>query len=170
MARLLNLAILAALTHGALARDLDKLYEKANFKIGPHKFTAYIADDDGKREQGLMYVEKLPENVGMLFIFPEERPLGFWMKNTLIPLQIGFLNHEGKVVDMQEMKVAGSVLSLEIPTYQSKEEAQFALEMNTVWFTRHKIKAGDQLELDSTAKSPILNRLLPRKKVKLSRQ
>ena len=74
----------------ASARDLDKLYEKAAFKLGTSKFEAYIADDESKREQGLMFIEKMPENTGMLFVFDSERPLGFWMKNTFIPLSIAF--------------------------------------------------------------------------------
>src|SRR5437868_1747222 len=99
----------------ASARDLDKLYEKAAFKLGTSKFEAYIADDESKREQGLMFIEKMPENMGMLFVFDSERPLSFWMKNTLIPLQIAFLDHDGKIVDIQEMKVASSMLSTEVP-------------------------------------------------------
>ena len=160
MARLLVLTFLLTLTSRGFARDLNNLYEKAKFKIGRHRLFAYIADDDGKREQGLMYVEKMPEDVGMLFVFEQERPLGFWMKNTLIPLHIAFADHQGRVVDIQEMKVADSVLVNEIPTYKSKSSAQFALEMNKGWFTRHGIKAGDQLVLDSTAKSALLKRLL----------
>jgi uncharacterized membrane protein (UPF0127 family) len=172
MARFLILPLVLSLTSTTVfaARDLDKLYEKASFKIGTHKFTSYIADDDDKRESGLMYIEKMPEEVGMIFVFEKARELGFWMKNTLIPLQIAFADHAGKILVLHEMTVADSMLSNDLPTYQSHGEAQVALEMNTGWFTRHKIKAGDKIELDSVAKSPLLNSVFIRKSTKQTRQ
>lgn len=153
--------ILILLVGVAFARDLDKLFSKTDFKLGSNKFTAYVADDEAKRERGLMFVENMAENVGMLFIFEEQRPLGFWMKNTLIPLQIGFLDRKGKVVDIQEMTPAKSSMAREVPTYHSKADAQFALEMNTGWFTRHKVKIGDTLRLTGKADSKLLQRTLP---------
>lgn len=152
---------LANLGVEAWARDLDKLYEKATFRLGTAEFTAYIADDDTKRAQGLMFIEKIPENTGMLFVFEEERLQGFWMKNTLIPLNIGFFDARGKLVDAQEMKVADSLMSKEIPSYQSRAPATFALEMNSKWFEKHKIKNGTRLELRSRVKSPLLKSKLP---------
>jgi hypothetical protein len=145
------------------ARDLDQLYEKVAFKLGGQSVQLYIADDDSRREQGLMYIEKLPENTGMLFVFEEERPLAFWMKNTLLPLAIGFFDHTGKLVDVQEMSVASSMMSTDIPTYSSRAPAQLALEMNREWFTRHKIKVGSRLELTGKAKSTLLTSLLSKK-------
>jgi uncharacterized membrane protein (UPF0127 family) len=140
---------------GVHARNLDQLYEKAQFKLGAAKFTAYIADDEQKRAQGLMYIEKLPENTGMLFVFEQEQPLNFWMKNTLIPLSIGFFSGKGKLVDQQEMR-PGSVMSLDVPTYKSRKDGLFALEMNADWFEEHKVKMGAQLELISKPKSALL--------------
>jgi uncharacterized membrane protein (UPF0127 family) len=158
MARLL---IILFFTFAAQARDLDKIYDKARFRLGKTEFTAYIADDDQKRAQGLMFVEKMKDDVGMLFIFEEERVQGFWMKNTLIPLNIGFFDEKGKLVDAQEMKVAESLVSKEIPSYQSASPALFALEMNTKWFEKHKIKIGTRLELVSKTKSKLLSEKLP---------
>ena len=160
MARILILITLS-LPWLASARDLDKLYEKARFRLGKKEFSAYIADDDQKRAQGLMFIEKMPEDTGMLFVFEEERVQGFWMKNTLIPLNIGFFDAAGKLVDAQEMKVEESLLSKEIPTYQSAGPALFALEMNSKWFEKHKIQKGTKLELISKTKSHILPQKLP---------
>lgn len=153
MARLL---ILLALSFSAHARDLDKLYEKAQFKLGAVKFTAYVADDEQKRAQGLMFIEKLPADTGMLFVFEREQALNFWMKNTLIPLSIGFFSKSGRLVDIQEMKPASSLMSLDVPTYKSRAKAVFALEMNTGWFAKHKIKNGAQLILSSKTSSTLL--------------
>jgi len=154
--------ILILLIGVAFARDLDKLFDKADFKLGSSKFTAYVADDEAKRERGLMFVENMPADVGMLFVFDEERPLGFWMKNTLIPLQIAFFNRAGKVVDIQEMEPAKSSMSREVPTYHSKSDARYALEMNAGWFTRHKVRNGDTLKLSGKSKSALLNKSLPK--------
>jgi uncharacterized membrane protein (UPF0127 family) len=97
----------------------------------------------------------------MIFVFEKEEPLGFWMKNTLIPLSIGFFNAKGELVDVQEMKVAGSLVAVDIPSYKSRRPALFALEMNRGWFEKHKIKKGVQLELRSQPASPALKKKLP---------
>lgn len=163
MARFLSLLILISQLTGcahASARDLEKLYEKAKFRLGKKEFTAYLADDDQKRSQGLMFIDKLPADTGMLFIFEEERTQGFWMKNTLIPLNIGFFDANGILTEAQEMKVAESLVSKNIPSYQSKGPALFALEMNSKWFEKHKIKIGTRLELLSHVKSKLLSEKL----------
>lgn len=146
------------------ARNLDKLYKKADFKIGENKFTAYIADDEKGREDGLMFIKKIPDDTGMLFVFERERPLAFWMKNTLIPLAIGFFDHGGVLIDIQEMKVANSIMELSPPSYPSKGPAAFALEMNAGWFSKHKIKTGSRLERLAKSPSKLLDENLPLQK------
>lgn len=143
MARILIFA-LALSSFLAPARDLDKQYRKESFKLGGHKLEAYIADDDSKRRDGLMYVTRLSENTGMLFVFEGQQILSFWMKNTVIPLSIGFIDDKGVLVDVQEMEPA-SLVHLRIPTYQSRKPATYALEMNKGWFARRKIKTGATL-------------------------
>ncbi len=144
MARILILALLAPL-FTVQARDLSKQYKKSKFKIGAQKFEAYVADTDANRSEGLMYVTKLPADTGMLFVFDQEMPQSFWMKNTLIPLSIGFIDSNGTLVDVQEMVPASSMVQVEIPTYQSRKPAAYALEMNKGWFSTHKVKTGAKL-------------------------
>lgn len=139
----IQLIALAAFTAGA--RDLDKVYKKQKFKLGKQSFEAYVADDDPKRAEGLMYVTKLPEDTGMLFIFDFQHALSFWMKNTLIPLSIGFINDKGVLVDVQEMEPATSMVQVEVPTYHSRKPARFALEMNKGWFAKRKVAVGAKL-------------------------
>lgn len=161
MARfLISILLFSTFATSAFARDLNKLYGKDKFQIGTQKFTAFVADDEAKREQGLMFINKIPDDVGMLFVFENQQPLGFWMKNTLIPLAIGFFDNQGILVDVQEMKVANSIMDMNPPSYQSQVPARFALEMNAGWFTRHNIKKGARLTLDGKPASPGLAKLL----------
>ena len=154
------LIFLASLGHSEQAQDLTKL-EKATMQIGSAKFQAYVADDENKRSTGLMYIKKIPENEGMLFVFEQLQPLNFWMKNTLIPLDIGFFDGRGVLIDVQAMKIAGSLMEADPPSYQSRGPALFALEMNVGWFARHKIKTGAALHLVSRSRSALLLRQLP---------
>jgi len=142
MARILSALLLcSSLVH---ARDLDKQYKREKFKIGGQAIEAYVADTDANRSEGLMNVTKLPENTGMLFVFDGQQTLSFWMKNTLIPLAIGFIDNKGTLVDIQEM-IPASPVQLQVPTYQSRKPATYALEMNKGWFTRRKVKIGAKL-------------------------
>lgn len=160
MARALILLSLIYTSLAGHARDLDKLYSKARFKIGVTEFTAYIADTDDRRAQGLMHIEKLPADTGMLFVFDVERPLTFWMKNTLIPLSIGFFDSRGLLVDALEMVPASSLMAQDVPTYQSRAAALMALEMPKGWFDRKKLKNGMRLQLLSKSDSSLLNAAL----------
>ena len=117
----------------ATTRNLDALYEKASFKIGKVNIEAYVADNDQRRSQGLMYITSLPKNTGMLFIFDQEQTLSFWMKNTVMPLNIGFFDQSGALVDIQEMQMAPSLLSLKVPTQLEPllTSTSFLLTMST---------------------------------------
>lgn len=109
------------------------------------------------RQKGLMFRTSLPENAGMLFVFPKEQPLAFWMKNTLIPLDIIYLNAKGNVVGIQHMSVPRPIEPLEpvaiydyaLPNYPSNEPAQFALEVNKGQIEASGVKLGDTIQLDT---------------------
>ena len=96
-----------------------------------------ISNTEKKRAAGLMFRDKLAENRGMLFIFEQERPLMFWMKNTTIPLSIAFINSKGLIVDIQDMKPMTS------DGYVSRFPGIYALEVNQGWFKKHSIRIGD---------------------------
>lgn len=125
----------------AVSAEASIQFVKEKIKVGPHTITVEIADTDPKRERGLMFREKLPENQGMLFVFDNERPLSFWMKNTLIPLSIGFFDKDRKLLDVHEMTpmVMGEK---DFKVYSSRAPAMYALEMPQGWFTKHAVKPG----------------------------
>jgi uncharacterized membrane protein (UPF0127 family) len=102
-----------------------------------------VADDLAEQAKGLMDRTTLGENRAMLFVYPEERELSFWMKNTLIPLSIAFIDSERLIIDIQDMKP----LDDEPPSYVSAEPAQYALEVNQGFFEERGVKVGDRVEL-----------------------
>jgi uncharacterized protein len=101
-----------------------------------------IADEEAELERGLMERTALAEDAGMLFVYPGERTLSFWMRNTLIPLSIAYIDAEGRIVDIQDMQP----LDEETP-HLSAEPAQYALEVNQGFFAEHNIGVGDVVEL-----------------------
>jgi uncharacterized protein len=109
------------------------------------KLTVQVADTPKKREKGLMFVGKLPENAGMLFVFPVKTYDGFWMKNTLIPLSIAFLDSVGKILRILDMVPCKED---ECPTYDPELSYYYALEVNLGWFKKNQIKEGDFVKFD----------------------
>ena len=72
---------------------------------GSARFRVEIADDESERARGLMYRENLPAAAGMLFVYDRAQPVSFWMKNTLIPLDMLFIGPDGRVRKVQENAV-----------------------------------------------------------------
>lgn len=99
-----------------------------------------------EQEKGLMGRTELAPDAGMLFVFDAPRRLGFWMKNTLIPLDVVFIDPEKRVVDIQTMPPCPPELEL-CPNYTAKEPAQYALEINGGRAEQIGLKVGDQLQL-----------------------
>ena len=102
-----------------------------------------VADTDAERQMGLMGQTVLPENAGMLFVFEGEQTLSFWMRDTLIPLSIAYIDAEGRIVDIQGMQPLDDVP----PHYVSAEPAQYALEVNQGFFEEWGVDVGDTVEL-----------------------
>ena len=102
-----------------------------------------IADDVLEQARGLMYRTALAENRGMLFVYPDEEKRSFWMRNTLIPLSIAFMDSEGRIVDIKDMKP----LDDDPPHYVSAEPARYALEVNKGFFEERGVEVGDRAHL-----------------------
>jgi uncharacterized membrane protein (UPF0127 family) len=142
-------------TSQASGTEITRTEETIPGPPGPHTLTidasggkevevrVEVADNPFERARGLMYRTALGVNRGMLFIYPEEERLSFWMRNTLIPLSIAFIDSERRIVDIQDMKP----LDDEPPSYVSTDPAQYALEVNRGFFERRGVQVGDRVEL-----------------------
>lgn len=122
-------------------------FAKKVIKIGTRAIRVEIADTESKRQRGLMFRKKLDKDTGMLFIFPHEQPLSFWMKNTFIDLDIGFFDRHKKLINIVQMEAVKSEMDQSLPSYSSERPAQYALEVPKFWFKENKIKLGTKLHL-----------------------
>jgi uncharacterized protein len=102
-----------------------------------------IADTDAEWQTGLMGRTTLEGDAGMLFVFDQEQTLSFWMKDTLIPLSIAYIDAEGRIVDIQDMQPLDDIP----PQYVSAEPARYALEVNQGFFEERSVTVGDVVKL-----------------------
>ena len=109
--------------------------------IKGHTLTVELATTPTSRGCGLSHRQDMPQNRGMLFIFPDSRPRSFWMKDTFSPLSSAFLERSGRIINIMEMAPMQTD-----PHYRSGQPASFALEVNQGWFRTHGIEIGDVVE------------------------
>lgn len=107
--------------------------------LGIHVLQAEVAQTMEERAVGLMGRSELGAQEGMLFVFEEGGVQCFWMKNTLIPLSIAFLDADGTVVQVADMKPQS------LDQHCSSKPVRYALEVNEGWFTRRGVRAGDRV-------------------------
>jgi uncharacterized protein len=98
-----------------------------------------VAKHLASREKGLMERRYLPENHGMLFVFPIPQYISMWMKNTLIPLDVAFIDAHGIILNIETMKPQT------LTHHPSQGAITYALEMNAEWFKKHDIHAGQYI-------------------------
>ena len=108
--------------------------------IGSHSLVAEVASTDSQRGTGLMHRRMLPENRGMLFVFPDIALHGMWMMNTFLPLSVAFIDREGTIINIADMEPHTT------NTHSATRPAKYALEMNQGWFRKRGIKAGDKIQ------------------------
>jgi len=132
--------------------ELDAL-GTVDFTIKDHAFRLWIADDSQEQARGLMFIAAkqmapLPDGTdrGMVFVFPRERQLSFWMKNTIIPLDIAYLDANGIVVSIHTM----APLDDRVGQYPSGRPAKYAIEVNADRFRNLGLEPGDQIEIPAS--------------------
>jgi uncharacterized membrane protein (UPF0127 family) len=129
-----------------------------------------VADTAELRTCGLMHRTSLPPDQGMLFVLEEDSAGGFWMRNTIIPLQIAYIDEAGRIVDIIEMAPAGSGNTpyvtadgrqiavpdgqqpppgAQIQVYTPRAPYRYAVEANTGWFDRHNLAIGDPVDVSA---------------------
>lgn len=109
--------------------------------INGHALQVELATTPAQRAQGLMFRTDLAENVGMLFVFPDDAPRSFWMQNTPLPLSIAFIDAEGRIVNIADMQPFD-----DRTLHPSDGPARYALEVNQGWFAQRGIGPGDRVE------------------------
>ena len=114
--------------------------------VGDKAVQMRIACTPEERQQGLMHVESMSEHEGMLFLARQPEPHGFWMKNTLIPLDIGYFTSDGVLREIHPMyrRNLDSVKS-------RRKDIRYALEMNQGWYRKNGIAPGAKLNLKAVA-------------------
>ncbi|MXS85394.1 DUF192 domain-containing protein [Nitrosomonas sp. HPC101] len=139
ISRICLVVLLTAYCQLNVAGAEDRWLPVVTLGILEHTIIAEVADTASKRSTGLMHRTYLPEDSGMLFIFPTTGIHCMWMKDTVLPLSVAFLDEAKKIVNIAEM-----IPETLIP-HCSVRAARYALEMNTGWFAARKIKVGDRL-------------------------
>jgi len=107
---------------------------------GIHLIRAEAASTFEARAQGLMFRKHLGPNEGMFFVFPQSELHCMWMKNTLIPLSVAFIDEKGKIVSISDMQPQTET------SHCAAAPAKFALEMPAGWFTAKGIKSGTTIQ------------------------
>ncbi len=143
IAALLGLYVAIPLPGLAQTGPADSLgpLEKVTLHVGKASLATEIAATPAQQERGLMYVTKMPDNDGMIFLLPKITTATFWMKNTLIPLSIAFIDKEGVILEIHDMKAMDETI-----TRSDSNKVACALETNLHWFALNGIKPGDKIE------------------------
>ena len=115
-----------------------------SIKIGDADLNVRLATTPKQQAKGLMDVSKLPENEGMLFCYPEEKILSFWMKSTPIPLSIAFFDRNKKIIQIEDLKPNDEA------SIKTERPAMWALEVNQGWFQKNNISLGEKMILNNT--------------------
>jgi hypothetical protein len=121
---------------------------KVTLHLGKASLTTLVAATSAQQERGLMYVTKLPDNAGMIFLLPTVSTATFWMKNTLIPLSVAFIDKKGVILEIHDMQPGDpSVPDNQLPiTRSDSDQVAFALETNLHWFALNGIKPGTKID------------------------
>ena len=114
-------------------------------ELNRQRFSVELVDTQDKRALGLMFRDSMPDDHGMLFVFPGETRRSFWMKNTRIPLDIFYFDSNLTLVSVAEN--IPPCRSPECPTYPSDGPAKYVLELNAGKAAELGVKTGDVLEL-----------------------
>ena len=106
---------------------------------GFHRIEAEVAANVQARQTGLMNRKSMPQQHGMLFVFPHPNTYCMWMRNTYIPLSVAFIDDDGIIINIEDMQPQTE------NNHCARKPARFALEMNAGWFAQRGLKPGTKL-------------------------
>ena len=129
-------AALLSMSLAAFAQQTPTEFRVIPLSAGIHVIQAEVAGAPAERERGLMYRKQLGPNQGMVFLFDEPARQCMWMRNTLIPLSVAFIDNDGRVINVEEMAAETD------DSHCAGRPARYALEMNKGWFAKHGITVG----------------------------
>ena len=132
----MRLAMIAVVLLAGCAHEGPSGLPIVRVELGGHTVKAEVARSPAAQARGLMYRRSMGRNDGMLFVYDEDRPLNFWIKNTYLPLSIAYIDRDMTVVRILDMK------PLTTATHGSSVPVRYALEVNQGWFTEHGIAEG----------------------------
>ena len=130
-----TLTVIAPLIAQAQLAVLPQITLQAGMQL----IHAEVASTPEDRETGLMFRRTLDGNHGMLFIFEQDQPVCMWMKNTLIPLSVAFIDNQGRITNIADMQPQT------LDSHCAIQNVRFALEMPLGWFAKRGIKPGFKL-------------------------
>lgn len=142
MKQRIHLLILVAMwaAGSAQAQESPQMnLQRITLTAGFHQIDTQLALSPEQRATGLMYRKEMPQQEGMLFVFPEASKQCFWMKNTILPLTAAFVADDGTIVNLADMKPQTT------DSHCSAKPVRYVLEMNQGWFAKKGIKAGSKL-------------------------
>lgn len=137
--RLAAFALALACIAPAIAQGPQPVLPTIKLSAGIHLITAEVAASDPSRVRGLMFRESLAPNHGMLFVFDHKAIHCMWMRNTLIPLSVAFVDDDGAIVNIEDMAPRTET------SHCARRPVRFALEMEKGWFAKRGIGPGARL-------------------------
>jgi uncharacterized protein len=135
-----TLATAACIAHAKDAKPVEAKLPVITLVAGGQSIKAEVAAKEEHRQKGLMFRTQMGKSDGMLFVFPQLGYHAMWMRNTLIPLSVAYMDESGKILSIHEMEPQNDT------AHQSPGPARYALEMNTKWFSQHKVNVGDTIK------------------------
>lgn len=134
-------ALFALVACGAMGDDAPPpVLPTVEISLGGTKLTVEVADTSDLRAHGLMERRALRRDHGMVFVYPDEAPRSFWMKNTPLKLSIAYVNAAGDIVRIADME------PYDTSPVPSNAPAMYAIEVTQGWFGEHGVVTGSKVE------------------------
>ena len=124
---------------GSLQAYADEAMKIVSLNAGLHVIQAEVANTFATRALGLMHRKAMGTNRGMLFVFPAAERQCMWMRNTLLPLSVAFMDEQGAIINIEDMHPQTET------SHCALGAARYALEMNKGWFASRGIKPGSKV-------------------------